>query len=85
MHSICDYSVMVRNLPQDCSFEQLLSHFSNIYGLDKKDWNGRLPVEGAHPVTSVGIISIFMLIFIYIYDKDQNEMILHSKFLLVDN
>lgn len=62
--SVCDYAIMVKHLPPDCSFDQILSHFSNLYCLDKVDWNGRLPVEGATPVKSV---SLFLCVYLFNY------------------
>ena len=71
---------MVRDLPPDCSHDQLLSHFSNLYGLNAPDWQNRPPLQGAHPVLHVRIwsmcytivyymcISMYILyIYIYIY------------------
>lgn len=64
--SVCDYAIMVKNLPPDCSFDQILSHFSNLYCLDKVDWNGRLPMEGATPVKSV---SSFIQLLCFLFDS----------------
>ena len=67
--SVCDYAIMVKNLPPDCSFDQILSHFSNLYCLDKVDWNGRLPLEGATPVKSVrDFISQLFVVYIILSD-----------------
>lgn len=51
--SISDYTVMVRGIPTDTTAEQLISHFSNLYPLDKPDWRNRPMVEGARPVQEV--------------------------------
>jgi hypothetical protein len=48
--SVTDYSIMCRNVPPDCTEEMLVGHFSRLYPLDKPDWRGRPPLEGAKPV-----------------------------------
>lgn len=52
--SITDYAVHVTNIPKDTTVEEIIEHFSNLYELDTVDWRGRLPVEDAAPVDSVG-------------------------------
>lgn len=48
--SLTDYSVQVTNLPVDTTAKELLDHFSSLYQLERVDWRGRVPVEGAGPV-----------------------------------
>lgn len=50
---VSDYSVMVTGLPPDTTEEQLLTHFTNLYPLDKKDWMQRPPIKHARPVQQV--------------------------------
>lgn len=50
--SACDFSIMVGNLPKDTTAQQLVAHFSGLYELDKPDWQGRPPLDGAQPVQS---------------------------------
>ena len=52
--SATDYTIMVRKLPADCSMEQVIAHFNNLYPLDKVDWRGRPPIVGARPVEDIG-------------------------------
>ena len=59
--TVTDYTVMVRNLPSDVTFEQILSHFSNLYNLNIVDWQGRPPIEGCHPVKTVCLDYNFIL------------------------
>lgn len=48
--SLRDYSVQVTNLPVNTTVKELLEHFSSLYQLERPDWRGRPPVEGAGPV-----------------------------------
>lgn len=48
--TISDYSIMVENIPKDATSEELTQFFSELYPLDKPDWKGRPPVEGAQPL-----------------------------------
>jgi hypothetical protein len=59
--SVTDYSVMISGLPKDASVEQVITHFSNLYPLDKPDWKNRPPLAGARPVQSVRMISFLMI------------------------
>lgn len=52
--SITDYAVHVTNIPKDTTVAEIIEHFSGLYQLETKDWRGRLPVEDAAPVDSVG-------------------------------
>ena len=52
--SITDYAVYVTNIPQDTTIEELINHFSDLYQLETVDFRGRLPVEDAAPVDSIG-------------------------------
>ena len=52
--SISDYAVEVHNIPPDCSDLQILKHFSDLYALDRVDWRGRPPLEGAEVVSDIG-------------------------------
>ena len=61
--SVTDYTVMVRNIPPDTSVEQLVAHFSNLYGLDKRDWKQRPQLIGARPVQPISkTVSLFYFI-----------------------
>lgn len=51
--SVCDYSVMVRGLPRNCSLDEVLVHFSTVYALNTVDWANRPPVLGAQTVQNV--------------------------------
>lgn len=55
--SITDYAVHVTNIPPDSSMEEIILHFSSLYQLDSVDFRGRLPVEDAAPVDSIGYSS----------------------------
>ena len=48
--SVSDYSIYMTDLPPDISTEQIISHFSNLYPLNKPDWKKRPAVLGARPV-----------------------------------
>jgi RNA recognition motif-containing protein len=47
---IQDFSIMVRNLPLDCTEEKIINHFSNLYSLTEIDWVKRPKLRGAKPV-----------------------------------
>lgn len=49
--SVTDYTIAVSNLPANCELEDLVAHFSSLYGLDSTDWKHRLPVKNAFPVS----------------------------------
>ena len=51
--SLRDYSVQVTNLPVNTTVKELLEHFSSLYQLERVDWRGRVPVEGAGPVDTI--------------------------------
>lgn len=51
--SVTDYSVMVSGIPKDSTVAQVITHFSNLYALDKPDWANRRGLEGARPVQHV--------------------------------
>lgn len=51
--AVSDYSIIVKDVPPDTTIEQLIAHFSNLYGLDKMDWAGRPPVKAAVPVSII--------------------------------
>jgi len=51
---ISDFTVQVRNIPPDTKDFQILQHFSELYALDKKDWQGRPPVLGVKNVDDIG-------------------------------
>lgn len=51
--TVTDYAIMVRNLPPDTTVDQLVSHFTNLYPLDKPDWQNRPTVRAARPVERV--------------------------------
>jgi hypothetical protein len=50
--SVTDYSVMIRRLPPDTTPQELVSHFSALYPLDKPDWANRPPLAGTRPVSN---------------------------------
>lgn len=51
--SVSDFAIRVDNIPSDTTVEQLLTHFSNLYSLDKTDWKQRKPLDGATTVSNV--------------------------------
>ena len=58
--SITDYAVMVRNIPPDTTMEELITHFSDLYPLDKPDWRKRPTLVGARPVQHVSSHKVFV-------------------------
>lgn len=55
--SITDYAVQVTNLPRGTTVQEVIEHFSALYQLETVDFRGRLPVEDAAPVDSIGYSS----------------------------
>lgn len=55
--SITDYAVQVTNLPRGTTVQEVIEHFSSLYQLETVDFRGRLPVEDAAPVDSIGYSS----------------------------
>ena len=47
---VSGYSIMVRGLPHDTTTAQLITHFTNLYQLEKPDWRNRPPLAGALPL-----------------------------------
>lgn len=65
--SVCDYAVMVRGLPRDSTFEEVLHHFSTLYALNTSDWKFRPPLIGAQPVSNVSKIIICIITVSYLF------------------
>jgi RNA recognition motif-containing protein len=89
--SASDYTIYVRGLPSDATKQEIVAHFSNLYALDRSDWNfkgyccclgiygkkSRLPDD----ITDRGSI---------MYDVDGNQVMVvqtikHGTTLNVDN
>jgi len=47
---VSDYSILVQKIPPDTTAMQIITHFTNLYPLDKPDWRNRPPVYGAQVV-----------------------------------
>jgi RNA recognition motif-containing protein len=52
---VTDYAVMVTNLPRDCTEQELLTHFSQLYQLSEPDWRKRSAVEESRPVENTDV------------------------------
>ena len=48
--TISDYSIMVENIPKTATSEEITKFFSDLYPLDKPDWQGRPEMDGAQPL-----------------------------------
>ena len=48
---LSDYSVIIRGLPIDTTEEELVTFFSELYPLDRKDWKDRPAVQGNELIT----------------------------------
>jgi len=48
--TISDFSIFVENIPKDATSEELTKFFSDLYPLDKPDWQGRPVMDGAQPL-----------------------------------
>lgn len=88
--AISDYTIIVKNLPKDCTKEQVVAHFNCLYPLDKPDWLGRPGLAGVRPVESAENSHEEMLIgswiadcvlhkaigpFLKVFRKQQNLML----------
>lgn len=51
--TVTDYSIRIKNLPKDTTELELLTHFSNLYPLDRPDWKNRPYLADAKPVDEV--------------------------------
>lgn len=48
--TISDYSVMVENIPKTATSQEITKFFSDLYPLDRPDWQGRPELDGAQPL-----------------------------------
>ena len=46
--SVTDYSIMIRNIPDMCTKQDIAVFFNGLYPLDTADWRGRPPVGTAN-------------------------------------
>lgn len=68
--SVTDYAIIVRDLPEDASVDQLVTHFTNLYPLNQPDWKQRPAVLGTRPVQhiskNVSTVALWIWIWIWI-------------------